>query len=180
MSVSAASPQALSTAATATPAWKNPSCWVSPGAKGTRISTRPGSTRSSTAWKVLIRPCCAKLPRTRRSKFGSGGCGRAGTGWRVRRDELVRSAAAPRAGRGDHRSVYSLVGASLLGFDLVRRRGGAASARVLRWALGVRRDDVPVLDALHGETVARDAVWLRLSATVGGGADLLTVLARTP
>ncbi|HLZ37620.1 MAG TPA: hypothetical protein VKP64_07630 [Mycobacteriales bacterium] len=76
--------------------------------------------------------------------------------------------------------MYSLVGASLLGFDLVRRRGGAASARVLRWALGVRPDDVPVLDALHGETVARDAVWLRLSATVGGGADLLTVLARTP
>src|SRR5512144_3087566 len=92
MSVSAASPQALSTAATATPAWKNPSCWVSPGAKGTRISTRPGSTRSSTAWKVLIRPCRAKLPRTRRSKSGSGGCGRAGTvggydatGWSDRR-----------------------------------------------------------------------------------------------
>jgi hypothetical protein len=76
--------------------------------------------------------------------------------------------------------VYSLVGASLLGFDLARRPGGAGTARVLGWALGVRPDDVPVLDRLHDETVARDAAWMRLSAAVGGGADLLTVLATTP
>jgi hypothetical protein len=83
-------------------------------------------------------------------------------------------------GDRDDGRVYTLVGASLLGFDLARRSGGAAVARVLSWALGMRPEDVPVLDALHAETAVRDAAWLRLAAGVGGAADLLTVLARTP
>jgi hypothetical protein len=52
--------------------------------------------------------------------------------------------------------MYSLLGASLLGFDLVRRPGGGAVASILVDALAVTADDLPLLARAHPLGVLTD------------------------
>ncbi|GGJ82181.1 hypothetical protein GCM10010123_09880 [Pilimelia anulata] len=58
--------------------------------------------------------------------------------------------------------MYSLVSASVLGFDLTRLAGGSAVARVLLRALTLRHEDLPVLAAALPGPDRRAELWLEV------------------
>ena len=87
--------------------------------------------------------------------------------------------------------MYSLVSAPVLGFDLTRLEGGAATAELLLAALTLTPDDLPVLAHWLPDDAVRAELWLavdtaaRAQPTVGGlsGTDpevSLRVLERAP
>ncbi len=68
--------------------------------------------------------------------------------------------------------MYSLVSAPVLGFDLVRTRGGARAADILLRALAVDAEELDILSALYSEDEARASAWLELSRTEEPTSDL--------
>jgi len=60
--------------------------------------------------------------------------------------------------------MYSLVSAPILGFDLVRRAGGAETATILGTALALGPADLPVLAASVRSDADRLAAWARVGA----------------
>src|SRR5216683_1091589 len=62
-------PAALSASVAMTPAWTNPSCWLSSGRLLVEISTKPFSRREIRAWSSLMNPCFRKLILTCCKRF---------------------------------------------------------------------------------------------------------------
>src|SRR5712691_7689758 len=62
-------PAALSASVAMTPAWTNPSCWLSSGRLIAEISTRPFSRREIRAWSRLMNPYFRKLTLTCCNRF---------------------------------------------------------------------------------------------------------------
>jgi hypothetical protein len=60
--------------------------------------------------------------------------------------------------------VYTLVSAPVLGFDLTRMEGGAATADLLRAALTLCPEDLPVLAAPLPSHTVRAELWLEVAA----------------
>ncbi|MDP9398185.1 MAG: hypothetical protein M3P96_10355, partial [Actinomycetota bacterium] len=61
--------------------------------------------------------------------------------------------------------MYSLVSTPVLGFDLVRLPGGHRVAAVLRRALALAPEDLPVLAAAHDDGPGRAAAWWEIART---------------
>ena len=81
----------------------------------------------------------------------------------------------PAAGPPTGNHVYSLVSASVLGFDLTRLHGGPATAELLLRALCLNRADLPVLAAcLPGEDL-RAPLWLQVEQAIAGLPSLSTL-----
>jgi hypothetical protein len=70
--------------------------------------------------------------------------------------------------------MYSLVSAPVLGFDLIRRAGGHRVAAILRQALDLTPEDLPVLAAAFSQDETRAKAWLGL-AEYGNGRTLHTL-----
>lgn len=68
--------------------------------------------------------------------------------------------------------MYSLVSSPVLGFDLVRLRGGARVADVLLGALALEPPDLAVLAAAATPGAPRDAAWLDVSEAERARASL--------
>ncbi len=82
---------------------------------------------------------------------------------------------APPGSAGNH--VYSLVSASVLGFDLTRLRGGPATAELLLRALCLVRDDLPVLAGCLPDEDVRAPLWFQVEAAISGSPTLSSVAA---
>ena len=75
--------------------------------------------------------------------------------------------------------MYSLVSAPVLGFDLVRRPGGADTAGVLAIALGLGPADLPGLAAAAPPDGDRASAWASVSLVAQESIDLRTLAQRT-
>jgi hypothetical protein len=64
---------------------------------------------------------------------------------------------------GPH-AMYSLVSASVLGFDLTRLGGGAATAEVLLRALVLSKDELPILARYLTDEEIRAQLWLEVES----------------